>query len=90
MTLVAIAAICAVCHTHQPEKGSNALAIVNIDALTSGESGNWEYPDGRSVTYECGYVFESHWYGDHVCSYTVESCTGGGSGCNTRPCPQHG
>lgn len=91
LTLIVFAIVCAVRHTYQlSEEGTNALVMANIEALTSGEPGKWDYPEGRSKTYECGYVYESHWYGDDVCSFTVESCVGGGSGCNTRKCPQHG
>ncbi|WP_289299897.1 NVEALA domain-containing protein [Duncaniella muris] len=76
---------------HNQESKLNALTLANVEALSNDEnSSNWQFSDGLSHTYECGAELSESWWGTRTCSFTVESCKGGGSGCNSRPCPQHG
>lgn len=90
ISLVAVAAISALGYRNQVTPSApSSLTMANIEALSSANESNWEFPDGLSQRYECGFVFESHWYGDDTCSYMVESCIGGGNGCNTRHCILH-
>lgn len=65
------------------------LALENIEALAgdeSGTGGNYEYSDGFPQSFICGIKVSAF----QKCGATVIVCQGGGKGCNSRRCPQHG
>lgn len=67
----------------------NPLLMENVEALTNNEGGSssWVYPDGiESGKFSCGARLAN----GSKCSFIVITCTGGGKGCNPRPCNIHG
>ena len=68
----------------------SSLIIANIEALSEDEPGGYEYPTGKENSFECGATIGEIWGFTKTCSFTVITCPGGGSGCNTRPCSEHG
>lgn len=65
------------------------LILANIEGLAyaegSGETGQYEYPDGYPYTSTCN-VRISKW---RKCKVELIICQGGGSGCNSKNCPVH-
>ena len=89
LSLVAMFACVAGYGVYQSQKkvSLSALNLANIEALANNESGgNYEYPDGQPMVSECGIRVGVFQY----CKATVINCSGGGDGCNSRKCPQHG
>lgn len=75
-------------YSSQKSAPMSNLVKANIEALADGES-SYEYPDGFPFSFECGVKIGEGFWGDKTCSVTVVTCQGGGSGCNSRPCPVH-
>ena len=75
-------------YSTQKEKKASLFALMreNVEALASGESGEFEYPTGQPYQFQCGVKVGI----GQFCKATVIVCQGGGSGCNSRKCPQHG
>ena len=72
------------------------LQLANIEALSQSESeggsGGFEYPNGYPFTTICNVAIGTGGIFNTVqrCKVTVITCQGGGSGCNSKPCPVHG
>lgn len=89
LSLVAVFACVAGYNVYQSQKQVelSGLMLENVEALAGDESGNnYEYPDGQSMVSECGIRVGVFQY----CKATVINCKGGGDGCNSRRCPEHG
>ena len=65
------------------ESRSDDMFSANVEALADNE---YEYSDGYPFTTICGVAISN----SRRCKVTVITCQGGGSGCNSRPCPVHG
>ena len=65
------------------ESKSDDMFSANVEALADNE---YEYSDGYPFTTICGVAISN----SRRCKVTVITCQGGGSGCNSRPCPVHG
>ena len=65
------------------ESRSDDIFSANVEALADNE---YEYSDGYPFTTICGVAISN----SRRCKVTVITCQGGGSGCNSRPCPVHG
>ena len=65
------------------ESKANEFFEANVEALADNE---YEYSDGYPFTTICGVAISN----SRRCKVTVITCQGGGSGCNSRPCPVHG
>ena len=88
-TLVALAFGCIgyKAYTQKKEKVTlSGLMRENVEALASGESGEYEYPTGEPYQFPCGIKVGI----GQFCKATIIVCQSGGSGCNSRRCPQHG
>ena len=65
--------------------GENDLLAQNIEALSESEGG-WDFPDGRPHYTPCNvYLGEGRYCKAETCS-----CEGGGVGCNSKTCSEHG
>ena len=65
------------------ESRSDDMFSANVEALADNE---YEYSDGYPFTTICGVAISN----SRRCKVIVITCQGGGSGCNSRPCPVHG
>lgn len=76
--------------SNKAEAESNLLLLQNVEALADGSEGNgFEYPTGAPYTTKCNVAIGKSLFGTTRCSATVITCQGGGSGCNSKKCPQH-
>ena len=62
-----------------------SLFSSNVEALASGEGGQYDYPDGYAYTTICGVQISK----GKKCKVEIITCQGGGNGCNTKSCPTH-
>ncbi len=86
LVLLAVIAICTtigITNANRENEFTLSLILANTEALAAGEG--FEYPTGYPYYTKCGVAISKH----RTCKVEVIVCQGGGSGCNSKKCPQH-